>query len=1614
MPAQGQGITRYWYGTDSANWSDPNNWFPVGTPSTGDTLEFGFTENNVNLTMNNDLSGINVKELDFNDADCEVDGNAIIVTDGTINSGNLNDDVVSQTFTTTINCPLIISGQVNCITAKGSDGLVTRTTVTTRLNGSVQINSGSSLDLTSHATDEANGAIFVSGIVSGPGDLIANSEEFDGNQSPVQFDGPFANTFTGTLYLTESGNGLIVFDKSSGVVASNTVAIQNGNAITIQLMGPNQLGSFSTLSLSQGSSVTLTGNNLTIGNLNLTDVSADSRGATLDTGSTTLGLNGGIVASSDNSAIHPIIKGKINFNGLLPVEVDGASSPGLEIPAVIEGAGFNKTGANVLFLDGNNTFTGNLEISAGTVIPATAAALSASTSAGVLLNGGTLQLTNLTVNNDPLIVDSSNSLLIAFGTCSWGGPVTLNQTLNVLPVDNSNSGLLMTFAGPIFGVGGMLLENAVFTGGNVQFSGSSPNTFSGPLTVLCQLLLLNKPASIEAFGGPLVVGGGSFPICKVSWGNGNQGPNESLTLSTNGVADLNGFNESFDAITFNGGLVETLGGQLTLSGPVTVNPAGVTALITGNLVLASGNPVIFNVGQGTAPNSIDLQCNANISGAALDLIKEGAGTMSLAGTNNYSSTTLVQQGLLDVDNASAMTTSTVVVSGGATLQFDVSVTSNQHFELDGDGVNGTLGAINVTSNSFVSLNRSISLDAETTLNSTSSNCLTTLAGVINGTGPLTKTGAGFLSFTGPLLNTYSGTTFINQGTAELSGASGIAAIPGNLVIGTKTSAFGNSGTTATVLQNVSGCIGGANVTVNGGSSYLLEGNNQSLASVNLKNGGSIQTDFGTLTLTGGSTSNVVTVSPGQSGASIITGALSLPSGGIFSVDARSTGGATPELDLQAGLSDQTPAGITKSGAGQMQLSAANSFSSPVTINGGKLTLAAFGALGNSTNTTVSSNGTLVVENSITVQNNSLTLNGSGQPAFQSLNGSNIWNGSVLLNQTAAIQVLPAGGFLNLGGAVSGVGGLTTTGAGTLQFQGTNVNTYLGLTTITAGVIEAGRSNTVVGHNLHGQVVTNEVAVTSIPGNAVIGSDAVGSPTAVLRSLREQMFPSGVGANVAVHLSGLLDLASQTSQKDPPKEFVQTLTGAGQLNIGANCSFTIFNTTPFVFSGTVTGAGSLVFDGTGTVTTLGNINNSGQVTVFNGDWELFGARHNGGISVTDARLGGDGTVDGAVVVSSQVSAASVGVDSHLPNPQGAVFHLGSLSVASGDSVQLSMFGPSPAGGNDQIVTTSGGVTLDSSGGTSLSTSFSYPPRAGDVIDLISVAAGQAISGTFSNFADGVVTLVGQTPVLPSYHGGAGHDFTLTVTNLALSYAGYALAEGNGNQTVEPDECNLLYVSLLNHRANSLTISNAYLRATNGSGVIVTVPVANFPTIPAGQTMSNSIPFQFSTDTNLPCGGAVGFELVLSVVNEGQFAIDFSPVSGTDCSHPTGPCDSCTVASGVFNINTPTTTNQILFAGGPSIAFPAKVYPGLDHPPICRRLLISRTASPMPRPMWQSWRRNWNIRVPARPQMPWERSHTWGILTRPTRPPITWGTLASADRRTRRFIFKFPRKQISRWS
>jgi autotransporter-associated beta strand protein len=450
MPAAG--IERNWTGALSANWSDPGNWNPAGTPQITDQLNFGWGPDS-HRSMVNDIAGLRVAYLDFRNNDYQLDGNSLIVDQIS------NEDIDSNTsHTTTINCPLAFQHDdyTQIIATGGQVGQVTETTVDLYLNGPISVSDTTVYFDADSRSDlgGGNGHLYVSGVVSGSGDIIAFANEDGGHVSSVEFNGTPGNTLSGTVYLWTEGNTQIKFNKSSGFVATNHVAVIQGHAANLNLAGPNQIGNHATIEIDAGSRLNLSGNSVTVGSLVLTNYSADALASTLDTGSTTVGLNDGITTWTANDTVHPTIKGHLNLNGYLPFNVSDASGgpgPGFEIQATIGGNGFNKTGNGTLLLSGTNTFFGDVAATAGMIEAATATAFGqAGPTFGVHIAGGNVRLDNVAIGAEPLFVDAPSIIgLLTIGNCSWAGPVTLNTGLLVSAETN------MDFSGAISGTGGI-------------------------------------------------------------------------------------------------------------------------------------------------------------------------------------------------------------------------------------------------------------------------------------------------------------------------------------------------------------------------------------------------------------------------------------------------------------------------------------------------------------------------------------------------------------------------------------------------------------------------------------------------------------------------------------------------------------------------------------------------------------------------------------------------------------------------------------------------------------------------------------------------------------------------------------------------------------------------------------------------------------------------------------------------------------------------------------------------------------------------------------------------------------------------------------------------------
>lgn len=190
-------------------------------------------------------------------------------------------------------------------------------------------------------------------------------------------------------------------------------------------------------------------------------------------------------------------------------------------------------------------------------------------------------------------------------------------------------------------------------------------------------------------------------------------------------------------------------GTLTLGGNVTVTKiAGTGAGATISSPLALGATRTFSVADETTLVN-DLAISGVISGA-FGIVKDGAGTMVLAGANTFSGLTTVTAGTLQAGVNNALASGGLTVNGGS---YNISTFTD------------TVGPVTLISGSIVGTT-GILTGSSYAVESGS------ISAILAGTGGLTKTTTGTVTLSGA--NTFTGTTSISAGTLQF-GASGVLA-----------------------------------------------------------------------------------------------------------------------------------------------------------------------------------------------------------------------------------------------------------------------------------------------------------------------------------------------------------------------------------------------------------------------------------------------------------------------------------------------------------------------------------------------------------------------------------------------------------------------------------------------------------------------------------------------------------------------------------------------------------------------------------------------------------------------------------------------------------------------
>lgn len=952
---------------------------------------------------------------------------------------------------------------------------------------------------------------------------------------------------------------------------------------------------------------------------------------------------------------------------------------------------FTKAGSGTLILSGANSYSGGTQITGGTLSVSGDGNLGAA-SGGLAIDGATLAAT----------ASFTSARAVSLGASGGAISAAAGQTL--------------TLSGAMSGTGALSLTGA----GTVALTGTS--AISGATTV--------SSGTLALFGGVLST--------------------SSLTVASG--ATLTGYGTLSSDVTIASGA--------TLSGGVTSadNPSR-AALFTDDLTLVAGSSAILTLGTsanvGVAHVNGDLDAAATLTVAGEPVHGAGyyraftySGTLTDALT--LSTVPAGYVGAIDTANAGQVN---VILTDESPFQI---WTANGGGSLGGSGTwsdtsvtwyepaagvtipwgreigifSGTSGTVTVSGEQrfekleFVTSGFTLAADTERANSGLAfedggilwvegHDITATISAPISGTGGLTKIGAGQLILTGT--NTYAGGTTISGGVLAVGADSALGAADGALTLqgGTlaATASFSSGRSVTLTTRGTFGVDGGQTLTwsgaVSGDGTLRKEGEGTLVLSAANTYGGGTDIMGGTLLVQGGS---------------------AIPDGSAVSV-------AEPaRLVLDAG---ETIAGL--SGRGRVELG-----SHTLTIAGESTSLFA-GRITGSGALALSGGGTLVVtgENTYTggtsIDGSHLMVGDGGTTG--AIRGDVVNNGTLTFHRSNTVV---------FDGAVSGTGDVAQIGSGTLVLSGQN--SYSGETLVALG------------------------GTLQVSANANLGSDDAelilqGGTLSVTASFASQR-------RVDISESGTIHVAdgSTLTSRGAVNGGALTKTGggtlilagdngysggthieAGRLQVGeggdrgtlrgdvVNHGVLAFDlSSSLIFSGNVSGGGTLVQAGSGVVVLTGDVHLSGGTRIENGVLQV-------------GNLGTSGSLSGAVVNDAILAFArtdSITFD-------GAISGTGTLLQAAG---RLTLTGASSYSGGTYV-------------GSGATVSVSREANLGAVESALTLLAGTLeVTGSFDSARSLALDGGGTIAVAEA------HTFTLTG---AVSGSGGFTKAGEGTLVLAAD-------------------------------------------------------------------------------------------------------------------------------------------------------------------------------------------------------------------------------------
>jgi fibronectin-binding autotransporter adhesin len=1057
------------------------------------------------------------------------------------------------------------------------------------VNNSITLASTSSIVVGDNSTTA--GTLTLTGSISGPGGLIkdylgslpagrdSESTYFANSQGILALSG--SNGYAGT---TTINAGTILLQSNRALPTTTAVTISSSNGSTLDLGGNNATitGLLSSGVISSGGTVTNSGaanSTLTFAmiNSNTTNFGGVIRNGATNNIAVVLNGNGEQILSgpntyTGNTTISSGIlglgsTGSINSSPLISM-ANGTTLDVSAQPAYTLASGQTLTGT------GSFNINGTMAVGAGATVLTTSSNLIRTLNVGGLtLNTGSLVNMDLTPSGTGDVINVTNNLTIN------GGSIGLFQVNGIVPIVDRGTYTLMNYGGSLLGAG-------TFSTVANPVPGLNSYTFAANAGVLTVTI-----SGGNYWTGADVINGNS------NWSDGNNwsalvspGNGQGLAFSgvtglsnTNDIVNLNAASVSFDSTT---GPYVLSGNSIQLSGPIS-NGSTSTQTFGMNIGLLGTQAIK------TATGNIVFNGVISDGGAGYGItVNAGSATVSLTAANTYSGVTSVTSGTLDLLHSMAVQNSTVAPVGTAAIAFDQSVGGAFTF----GGLGGT-APVALTDNG----------GNPVTLTVGNNNQSAAYSGVLSGSGSLIKVGTG--------TQTLSGASTFNGGVSFNGGATSVNSLS---IGGTSTSALGEGPPNAS----------GQSLTFNGGELTYTGANTGGANSASNANMNNYNI---TLLASGGTLNNpngYITLAGSFSGA-----------GNFAFINTAYTGGLYHEqvfLSTATSNASQNFTGniiIDDGGAVQLRSAATNLFG-----NAASVVIGPFGSLSADAGTT-----------SPSLLPNPLVLNG-GTLATQGVNMT--YSGPVTANSGTINYVGWANngsGSVTLSGSLQGSGVMSTIGTTSVVLSGSNNSGFTGAWESTG--LATTFANTGAGSPNATWVANGQGFIANIAGGGAVSMGALtGTTGTVSNDLANTTSTFSVGAlgtnstfgglianggasaitaltkvgsgSLALtgtyNYSGLTTVSGGTLQLGSTAAAPAVASVAGNIALANNSTLVFANAGTQAYVNQISGNGSVVFAGPGSLSLAASQAYTGRTVVQGGTLAVVA------VGPTAMQLGFNGT------------------------------------------------------------------------------------------------------------------------------------------------------------------------------------------------------------------------------------------------------------------------------------------------------------------------------------------------------------------------------------------------------